>query len=135
MIRIKWVDPKKEKTPTGSLGEVRGSSVVLYRGRADPLTEAHERAHIALGHYKREKVTPERYIEREVDAHLYTYRKLGKPRRLVTQIRGNLQVLVDGWGISYEEALEVISGTLKGGKGVPSSWKRDLDKVRSEVYG
>ena len=134
MIRIKWVDPKREGTLKGIEGEIRGKTIVLFKGRASDLTKAHERAHIILGHHKYKKITPEVYVRGEVDANLYTYRRIGRPRRLITELRGILWDLKDTWGVPLEDGLKIFSGEFGKRKDIPVGWRRDLERLSSEVY-
>ena len=135
MIRIKWIDPGEEGTPKHIEGELRGKTIVLFKGRAKDLTEAHERAHIALGHYRHKRFSPERYVRGELDANLYTYKKMGKPRRLIMELRGLLEDLEESWDMSNKEGLKFISQGFKVlGDKIPVGWSRDLERLRSEVY-
>ena len=133
MIRIKWIDPKKEKVPSFLEGEIRGGKIFLVKGKASDLTKAHERAHIALGHFKHRDITPEMYVRGELDAQLYTYKRLKKPVRLITDLRGILLSLKDAWDVPYKRGLKLLSDEVGRRENIPVSWKRDLDKVRKEI--
>ena len=132
MIRVKKIDPRREKVPSGLEGELRGGTIYLVGRRGGDLTEAHERAHVALGHWRHGDITPEMYVKGELDAQLYTYKRLKKPKRLITDLRGILMSLEDTWSIPYREGLRLLSREFSSRKNIPVSWVKDLDRVRSE---
>jgi len=134
MIRIKWVQP--EEVRSGLEGMIEGGGITLVRGRADDLTEEHERAHIALGHHRHKNLTPEKYVRGELEAQLYTYRKLGKPKRLVLDLRGIVMSLEEDWGVSPRDGIRLLKQEFGKHKGeVPTAWKRDLTKLSKEYLG
>ena len=127
------MDPKKGKIPSFLEGEIRGGTIFLVKGKASALTKAHEKAHIALGHYKHKNITPEMYVKGELDAQLYTYKRLKKPRRLILDLRGMLVNLKDSWDVSYKTGLKLLSKEFNSRDNIPVRWSKDLDKVRGEV--
>ena len=92
----------------------------------------HERAHIILGH-PQEAHHPVEWLTHEVEANLYTYRKTGKPKRLLPQLRHWFGVMVDDAGMSGEEALDVLSRVFRRRRGIPRQWGDDLREVKKEL--
>ena len=134
MIRIKWVDPKdRPDEPKGVEGLVEGRTIVLFKGRVGSLTEEHERAHIILGHHGCGRISPQKYVRDEIEAFLYTYRKLGKPRRLISDLRGIIVSLDEVWNIPFEEGINFVAGEFRRRRKVPLGWKRDLARIKEEL--
>jgi len=136
MIRIKWIAPEdRPELSKDTEGEASGSTITLFRGRATGLTEEHERAHIVLGHTRKLGVTPFGLARREIEANLYTYKKLGKPRRLIMELRGIIADILDSWREIKEprEALSIVESVFaKKSRDIPSTWKKDLERLRLE---
>lgn len=128
MIRVKWVRPEDRKDiPKDVEGFLEGKKVILVEGRADSSTEEHEKAHIRLGHSPRRKLSPWEYIEDEVDAHLYTYKRTRQPKKIIDDLRGLWDSLIGHWGLTPSKGLRVISGVFRSKENkIPKQWKRDL---------
>ncbi len=134
MVRVKWVYPKERPDePGGVQGFVEGKSIILFKGRADSLTEEHERAHIILRHHGSKKISAQRYIRDEIEAFLYTYKRMKKPRRLITDLRGIIVSLDEVWEISYKDGVELVTREFRRVKGIPLVWKSDLSRIKAEL--
>ena len=136
MIRVRWVDPKdRPEIPKEVEGQIEERGITLFKGRATTLTEEHERAHIILGHHLHRKLTPERYVKGELDAHFYTYKKIGEPKSVLSDLRGIVITLGEFWDVSESGVVELLKVGFGNKRGVPLRWKRDMSKLEEEVRG
>ncbi|KKL55572.1 hypothetical protein LCGC14_2254070 [marine sediment metagenome] len=135
VVKIRWVKPEDRKDiDPGTAGFLEEEFVVLVKGRADEVTEAHERAHVGLGHQERGRVTARRYVEDEVDADLVTYAQMDRPRNIIKDLRGIVGTLVEEWGGSPAGAVRIIEEVFKKkGNRIPLRWRSDLKRLKMGI--
>ena len=130
--RVKWVKPgDRPDIESGTQGLLEEKFIILVEGRADELTEMHERAHIGLGHQERGPVTAQKYVDDEVDADLITYAQVGRPRNIIKELRGTVVILMEEWGMTAPAALKLVTRSYeKRGNRIPLRWRSDLARLK-----
>ena len=129
-VRIQWRErPKHEPWYVEGKTTEKGT-IVLYKDRATKLSEEHEKAHIELGHLRKARISPRELVAHEIEAELYTYRKMGRPLSIRRPMRGVIKELKEYWGIERREAIEIIRDVTKRfGNRIPKIWVRGLNSI------
>lgn len=139
--KIKWVDsykniPKyKERGITGAVSGIRENStdeIYLIRGKAGKYTEQHEICH-SIHNDPSKPRDPYNYINQEIRANIYAYKKTGHPKGITMRIRAIYTDVQDEYpDVSYKKRLSMMKRSLSSNN-APKMWFDDLDKVRKEA--
>jgi len=135
-IKTRWVKSKDYPEHSGDVvAFARGDTIYMFRDRVpDKKREAierHERAHVILGHTKRDTTDAFEYVVSEIDADLMAYESIQKPRRVIEDFRGVIVALEREWELTPKKALRVIKAALDS-RVVPLSWMRDYERLVKE---
>ena len=112
----------------------KGTREILLFKKPTAISLSHEISHFSLG--QMDKVSEEddvrSYISDEVAAWIDTYRKLKRPRHLISRLRGLVSYAVGSRELNYRQALYLVGKELRQ-EGVPKAWRSDFEKIESEV--
>ena len=142
--KIKWVKSYNEipeeirkyndVKPGDDLIGLAGNDGIIYlvKGRATDSTAFHEKFHIIYNHPRKER-DPRMYVFHEIQANVYGYKKTGKPKHMLEQLRAIFNdVCYNIYDIDERKALILINSALSRTK-APDSWRDDFVKLKGEV--
>lgn len=129
--RVRWVKPTGRYARRDIQGYTFGREIALVKGRATPLTEAHEIGHIELGHP--EPKSFKEMLNQEIETNLLTYSRMKQPQRFLAY----WHAIYDDWrqfqGMSPDKAISEMEEVAKRyAPYMPKAWLEDLEQNKQE---
>lgn len=138
--KIKWVNNYKDiindVPTTAHLDEGTNAyyyeptnTIYLIRGKSKKYDLHHEIFH-SIHHHSEHPRSPAEFVNREVGANVYSYKKVKQPTHILSKLRGFYNELVAGeYEIRNKEALALIKQALIK-NGAPESWMKDYAELK-----
>jgi len=138
--KVKWVD-KYQDIPEGmeptrddlALVDTETGRIYAIKGKTRIEDLEHEFGHVALGHSNKNPRNPNQYIREELEAELYAYQRVGRPKHITGYLRRLLYDLCEyEYKVSKQRGIKIIEKELFF-LPVPREWEDDFYKVKKEV--
>jgi len=132
-MKTKWVNPDNyPEFGPDVLAFSEGDTIYMFRGRrgeSKPYVRKHEEAHIRFGHTAvKGKITPEQYVQDEVDADLAAYIATGAPTSYWGDINGMYYELQETYGLTPRRSAFIIKRAMRR-RTVPPKWDRACNRL------
>jgi len=134
MIRIRYANQEEReeyKEGQAPIAMSTSDNEIILFGKPTGVTLAHELAHIKLGHLDTEPDSAEELVSDEVDAWLLTYKKLGRPKSILSRFRGIVLDCSNKFGTPPNRTKDLIKVKLMSRKS-PKRWLKELNIYEEE---
>lgn len=125
-------DYKQKGIDSGLVGyhDPKTDKIYMVKGKGGKSDVLHETYHSIKKHPEKPR-SPTRFIENEIEADLYAYRKSRQPVHIKRTLAGLYWILTGEYTLKHKKALSIITNIMKR-KDIPKTWKQDwLDILRS----
>lgn len=133
-MKIIWVKSASElpEPEKGVNAQIMVSTKTIYavEGKVTQAQLLHEEYHILAGH-SANPITPDEFVDDEIKAHLYAYRFLKQPVRIIKNLRGMFVSLLDRYNTTPAVAIIVIRKVMQSNN-IPKSWQKDFIELENE---
>jgi hypothetical protein len=136
-IRVKQLNNWREfpdnqgDSKTKAMGSPKKRIVYVVKGKTTQSEKLHEIGHIVKGHSNSWNYKANNYIKEEIEANLYSYKRVGKPSHIHGLLRGLLLDLIDHYKLSNKKSMQIIGHWVALSK--VKSWKEDYTELAKEV--
>lgn len=138
--RVKWVEKYQEipegMEPSGedlALVDTATGRIYAIKGRTKIEDLEHEYGHVALGHGPRNPRSPNQYVREELEAELYAYQRVGRPKHIAGYLRRLLYDICEHeYKVSRRRGIKILEKELLA-LPLPDEWEEDFYKVKKEV--
>jgi len=133
-----WRDiPGQQNSTLDAMAIPSKRRIYTIKGKTTEAERMHEIGHIVKGHSDREPYKAENFVREEIEAHLYAYQRLGKPKSILLKLRAIFNDLTHNYRISPPKAKALLRRNIMQ-PNVPKQWKLDYYKLEKEyrkVFG
>ena len=129
-----WRDIPAPGASSGLKGYQDPKTGIIYtiKGVTTTAELEHEKYHRIRRHPNKPR-SSSRFVSNEIEAYLYAYERLKRPRHLLMKLRAIFYDLVwDVYSLKPSSALNIIREELSGDD-IPPGWKKDYSKLVAEV--
>jgi hypothetical protein len=138
--KVKWVEryqdiPKSHEATKEDLAlvDVETGRIYAIKGKTRIEDLEHEYGHVALGHGNKNPRSPNQYVREELEAELYAYQHVGRPKHIAGYLRRLLYDICEHeYKVSRKRGIKILEKELFS-LPVPEEWEEDFFRVKKEV--